>query len=94
MAKSILQDVKECYICGTTNNLHLHHIYYGTANRRLSDQDGCVVYLCLNHHTGANGVHTNRKIDLFLKAKCEKEYLRLNNKTIDDFIARYGRDYL
>ncbi len=94
MSKSILQNNKSCYVCGTTLNLHLHHIYYGTANRKLSDADGCVVYLCATHHTGAQGVHFNRKLDLYLKCKCEKEYLNKYNKTVEDFLKRYGRNYL
>ena len=94
MAKSILQKNKECYICRTTQGLELHHIFYGTANRRLSDADGCVIWLCKKHHTGAAGVHNNRKIDLTIKARCEEAYLEKYNKTIEDFIARYGRNYL
>lgn len=94
MVKSLLQRNKACYVCGTTLNLHLHHIFYGTANRPISDADGCVVYLCQYHHTGAAGVHFNRKVDLALKAKCEQAYLKKYNKTIDDFIERYGKNYL
>jgi hypothetical protein len=94
MVKSLLQRNKACYVCGTTLNLHLHHIFYGTANRKLSDEDGCVIYLCLNHHTGAQGVHHNRKIDLILKARCQIEWQKQNNKTKEDFIKRYGRSYL
>ena len=94
MVKSLLQRNKACYICGTTLNLHLHHIFYGTANRSISDADGCVVYLCQDHHTGAAGVHFNRKVDLALKAKCEQAYLKHYNKTIANFIERYGKNYL
>lgn len=94
MVKSILQRNEACYICGTTLNLHLHHVFYGTANRRLSDADGCVVYLCQRHHTGAGGVHGNTKIDLTLKARMEQAWLNRYNKTIVDFIARYGKNYL
>ena len=94
MAKSIMQQDKACYICGTTLNLHLHHIYYGTANRKLSDADGCVIWLCVYHHTGAKGVHFNKKLDLTIKAKCQRAWQEHFNKTTDDFIKRYGRNYL
>ena len=94
MIKSILQRNEVCYRCGTTLNLEVHHIFYGTANRKLSDEDGCVVYLCQRHHTGAAGVHNNRKIDLTLKARCQIEWQKQNNKTVEDFIERYGRNYL
>ena len=94
MAKSILQNGKACYICGATHYLELHHIFYGTANRKISDADGCVVWLCQRHHTGAGSVHGNRKIDLTLKARCEVAWLEKYNKTIEDFIKRYGKNYL
>ncbi len=94
MVKSLLQRNKACYICGTTLNLQLHHIFFGTANRRLSDEDGCVVYLCQAHHTGTAGVHHNRKLDLVLKARCEVEWLKRYNKEIADFIKRYGKSYI
>lgn len=94
MVRSLLQRNKACYICGTTLNLHLHHIYGGTANRKLSDADGCVVYLCQRHHTGAAGVHHNKKIDLTLKTRCQIEWQKQNNKTKEDFIKRYGRSYI
>ena len=94
MKNSILQRNKACYVCGTTINLHLHHIYFGTANRKLSDADGCIVYLCQEHHTGNSGVHHNKQLDLTLKARCQQQYLKTYNKTTEDFIARYGRNYL
>ena len=94
MVKSLLQRNKACYVCGTTLNLHLHHIFYGTANRKLSDADGCVVYLCQSHHTGALGVHHVRKLDLTLKARCQIEWQKQYNKTTEDFIKRYGRSYI
>ena len=94
MVKSILQCNKACYVCGTTLNLHLHHIYYGTANRSISDAEGCVVYLCQRHHTGDIGVHNYRKLDLTIKAKCQIEWQRQKNKTKEDFIKRFGKSYL
>lgn len=57
MSKSIMQTKKECYVCGTTFNLHSHHVLFGTANRKLAEQDGLKVYLCWEHHEGTNGVH-------------------------------------
>lgn len=92
--KSILQDSKACYICGTTSNLHLHHIFFGTANRKKSDKDGCFVYLCREHHTGNNGVHFNKSLDTKLKAKCQEAYMNTYNKSIGEFIERYGKNYI
>lgn len=90
---SLIQEEKECYVCKTTQNLHLHHIYFGK-NRKLSDEDGCVCYLCQEHHTGRSGVHRDYSLDIKLKRVCEEAWLKHNNRTIQDFIKRYGKNYI
>ena len=92
MKKSILQDEKECYICHTTANLQLHHCYFGTANRKLSDQDGCVVYLCVDHHTGIIGVHHNRDLDLALIQMAQKKFEETHTR--DEWRALFTKSYL
>lgn len=82
---------ESCYFCHTTLNLHLHHIYFGP-NRKISDKNGFVTYLCQEHHTGQNGVHHNRDLDLELKRECEEWYLK--NHTLEEFIRLIGRNYI
>ena len=91
---SILQSKKQCYVCGNTN-IHTHEVYYGTKNRNKSIEDGCCVYLCFKHHNMSNeGIHFNKELDLKVKQSMERRWLEVYNKTIDDFIKRYGRNYL
>ena len=94
MKESILQKNKECYICKRTDNLHLHHVFYGTANRKLSDEDGCTCYFCLEHHTGDHGVHFNPDLDKKLKKECQLAWMRSNEKSVEEFRWRYGKNYL
>lgn len=96
MTRSIIQNEKRCYVktCCKTTGLHLHHCFYGTANRRLSDEDGLVIWLCYEHHLGDAGVHNNKTLDNEIKAEAEEIYLETYNKTIEDFIKRYGKNYL
>lgn len=94
MRKSIIQEEKRCFFCGRVTDLERHHIFYGTANRKLSDADGLTVWLCQEHHRGKSGVHQNHDRDLILKQYAEELYLIRYEKTIDDFIERYGRNYL
>lgn len=69
--KSLLSDEKECFVCKTTQNLHRHHVYAG-ANRKISEQYGCWVYLCMYHHNGSkHGVHYDRELDLKLRRECQ-----------------------
>lgn len=91
---SILQNEKKCYVCGTTQNIHIHEVMFGR-NRNNSIKDGCCVYLCGYHHNQSNeGVHFNHKLDMELKQKMEKRWLEYYHKSIEDFIKKYGRNYL
>lgn len=94
MSKSLLGDRKICFICGTTFNLHKHHIF-GGANRSKSERDGCWCYLCAPHHNmSSKGVHFDREEDLILKKICQVAWMTSKGKTEDDFILEYGRSYL
>ena len=94
--KSILQSKKECYICFSTNNLEVHHCFFGSANRKLSEQDGLKVWLCYEHHRGTNGVHGKNGSELNIKLKqiAEKKWIDTYNKSINEFIKIYGRNFL
>lgn len=95
MRSWLLGNSEECYVCGTTRDLHKHHIFYGSANRKLSERDGCVVYLCRHHHNGSDaGVHFNKGLDLSLKRACQRAWQDKYGKTTDDFIKVFGRSYL
>ena len=69
---SIMQKDERCYVCGCTQNLEVHHVMSGTANRKLSERYGLVVFLCRDHHTGRIGVHQ----DIFLKNRLERDAQR------------------
>ena len=88
--ESIIQNHKACFKCGTTLNLHKHHIYFG-ANRKVSDKLGLWVWLCARHHNMSDeGVHFNREFDLELKRLGQDIY----SKNHDDFMEQIGRSYL
>ena len=92
---SIIQDTKECFICGDKNNLHFHHIIFGK-NRKLADEDGLTIYLCYDHHEGTRGVHgkLGHKLDIELKQIAEEKWLNYYKKTTEEWIKRYGRNWL
>lgn len=94
MNSIIQKDLTKCYVCGTTINIHIHHVFEGR-NRKNSDKDGCIVALCGRHHNLSNeGVHFNKKLDDDLKKICEYKWLEYYDKEIKDFIKKYGRNYL
>lgn len=91
--KSILQSEKKCYVTGLTEGLELHHIYFGTGNRKVSDQNGFVVWLTPTYHRDAKkGVHFNREFDLLLKQECQAKYEEMHSR--EEFMRLIGRSYL
>ena len=81
----------------TRDNIHTarHETFFGVRNRQKSIDDGLVVFLTPEMHNASNkGVHFNRSFDLYLKKIAEQTWLDHYNKTIEDFIKRYGRNYL
>ena len=91
---SIIQKNKECIVCSTRLNIHTHEVFFGK-NRQKSIEDGCCIYLCGNHHNmSSKGIHFDHALDLKIKQKMEKAWLEYYNKTTNDFIKRYGRNYL
>ena len=88
-----MQENEECYFCKKKNDLVVHHVFFGTANRKISEREGFKVWLCPYHHNmSSNSVHQNRKLDLVLKRKCQLEYER--NHTREEFIKLIGKSYL
>ena len=90
-----LQDSRECWVCNSTNNLEIHHVF-GGANRKWSELYGLKVYLCHNHHNenipGDAGVHFNKELDLRLKRYAQSKFEEVYNR--EEFLRIFGRSYL
>lgn len=92
MSKSLFSDEKVCYVCGSPNNIHKHHVYQA-ANRKNSEQYGCWVYLCAWHHNMSNeGVHFNRLLDVELKREAQKRFEELHSH--EEFMEVFGKNWL
>lgn len=82
-----------CYVCGNPHP-HIHHIFFGTANRKISDKYGYVVPLCAYHHNMSNeGVHFDKYFDDYLKRMAQRHFEE-NHGSREDFIKTFGRSYL
>ena len=93
MSESLLSRTKRCYICGALN-VEKHHIFFGTAKRKISDIEGCWLWLCPEHHRGSNGVHFDSNLRRRIQAKCEQEWISRNKSDVEEFIKIFGRNYL
>ena len=70
-----------------------HHIFFGNPGRRLSEEHGLKVDLCLEHHRiGSEAVHNNRKNDLILKRIAQAQYERTHTR--EEFRETFGKSYL
>ncbi len=92
-APSIMQDDKVCFRSGSTVGLEMHHVLFGTANRKLSAKYGLWVWLRHDlHNEPPDGVHFNREADLELKRKAQKAFEKHYPEL--DFRKIFGRNYL
>lgn len=92
MHRSIMSNERKCYVCGMTQGLHVHHVFFGP-NRKNSDQWGCWVYLCARHHNMSNeGVHFNKHLDNYIKAQTQEKFESLYGH--DEFMRIFGRNWL
>lgn len=92
--KSIIQKhSKHCFVCQQDGYTEEHHIFFG-ANRKLSEKYGLKVYLCYEHHRGANGVHgkNGRQLNLRLKQTAQKNFEESHTKK--EFIQIFGKNYI
>ena len=69
------------------------NVFYGTANRKKSEEFGCWVYLCAGHHNMTDfSVHFNKELDLKLKKECQKEFEKYGTR--EEFRKIFGKSYL
>lgn len=97
--KTIIQNRKECYMCRraygecNTRDLEDHHIFFGTANRRKSEEHGLKVWLCNYHHTSGDvAVHRWKTADDILKEIGQKKFEETHTRK--EFMDIFGKNYL
>ena len=94
--KSIIPGDNEfCYLCKKrglqTRGTDVHHMIFGTAKRKLADQDGLTVHLCHLHHMM---LHSNGDYKRELQELAQETWMNHYGRTKEDFIRRYGKSYL
>lgn len=92
--KSIIQSRRECYRTRSTINLHSHHIFGGTSNRKNSEKYGLKVCLTGEYHNLSNkGVHFDKAFDTELKQVGQRAFESTHGSR-EDFIRIFGKNYL
>lgn len=92
---SIMSNEKVCFICGTTDRLHRHHVFHQRGNRDVSEREGCWCYLCFRHHDdySKDSVHNNPAFQICLQKFCQYLWEEKNGSR-EKFIETFGRSWL
>lgn len=89
MAQSIMQDKKECFVTGRTDNLEVHHCLDGS-RRKKADKWGLVVYLTHDTH---QAVHFgDSKLIYALRRAAQKRFEELYSHEL--WMKEFGKNYL
>ena len=91
--KTIIQDKKVCYLCGTALNLEDHHCLNGIGDKDKCEEDGLKVWLCPNcHRIAPYSAHNNIKTRIRLKRVAQAKYLETHTQA--EWDRRYHKNYL
>lgn len=86
--------MKYCEMCGK-HGAEQHHLVFGVANRKLSDEDQLVMDVCHEHH---EFFHKNATVSriigqlMYERNKCAEGYSV--DAARQSFRMRYGKSYL
>ena len=104
--RSIMTDnLEQCYYCGTTEDVELHHCIHGNKhNRSLATQYHLLIGCCSYHHRSINGIHGKygKEKDLKLQAEAQLAWEKRRVKkgksepdTVrDEWMAIFNKDYV
>ena len=104
--RSIMTDnLEQCYYCGTTKNVELHHCIHGNKTlRSASTSQHLLIGICSSCHRGLNGIHGKygKEKDLRLQALAQETWEKRRIKkgksspeTVrQDWINMFGTDYI
>ena len=70
-----------------------HHVFFGNGKRKLSENEGLKVQLCIPHHRGSSeGVHFNIENSRMIQAYAQRIFEK--EKPNKDFKKMFGRNYI
>lgn len=89
--KSIMtNDMKTCYLCGSTSWIEIHHVMNGPS-RKKSEKYGLVVPLCHYCHNEPGGVHYDQEKDNALKAEAQRKFEELHGE--GTWVKEFHKNY-
>lgn len=86
----MLDERKQCFICGRHGPLDVHHCISGTANRKMADMYGLTVYLCRDCH---RALHDKGLYDKELKQFAQRQW-EASYGSREEFRQLFGKSWL
>lgn len=90
MESKFTKDLEHCFVCGRPYP-QIHHMMNGT-NKKKAEKYGLILPLCLNHHTGAEGVHSKPEKMLACRQMAQRKFEEEHSR--DEWIEEMGKSYL
>jgi hypothetical protein len=64
----------------------------GNPNRKNSEEYGLKIWLCLEHHRGQTGVHSDQALCDFVHRTAQQAFEKEHSR--EEFMTIFGRNYL
>ena len=95
MKEKCIMPESDLYSIVRYDGLERHEVFFGK-NRKRSIEDGLVVFITAEQHRGTYGVHGKYGDELNKKLKRIGQQAAMDyyGWTVEDFRARYGKNYL
>lgn len=90
MESKFTTDLEHCFVCGRPYP-QIHHMMNG-ANKKKAEKYGLILPLCLNHHTGAEGVHSKPEKMLACRQMAQRKFEE--EHTREEWLSEFGKSYL
>lgn len=88
----IYSDLTKCCVCGSKIGINKHEIFYGK-NRQNSMKYGLIIPLCITHHTGDSGIHSDNILNVRYKKIAQEKWEKMYGNR-NEFIKIFGRSWL
>ena len=89
MESIITDDLEHCYVCGRPYP-QMHHMM-NKFHKAKSEQYGLMIPLCMNHHTGNEGVHRQTKRMLEMRQLAQRKFVE--KYSLELWMKEFGKDY-
>lgn len=88
---ALVEDMDVCIVCKRPRQ-QVHHVF-GSYNRNKSTFYKYVLPLCEEHHTGMNGVHSNKQMNIHFKQMAQRHFEKTHGNR-EDFIKVFGKSWI